>query len=88
MVRHTIRLIPASAGKYNVDHNGSTIVAESDAPVIAAARSLKASGADERDTIAVTGGDCTFVPQTIAAILKPRPAPWKFDRVLEVWTSP
>ena len=35
---------PVFGRQYNVDHNCSTIVAESDAPVIAAAHALKANG--------------------------------------------
>ena len=40
MTCHAIRLIPSSAGKYDVDYNGSTIVADSAKPIIVAFESL------------------------------------------------
>jgi hypothetical protein len=67
MTCHTIRLIPSSVGKYNVDHNGSTIVAESDAPVIAAAHALKANGVDGHDILHVVSPDCTIADMPTGA---------------------
>ena len=73
MTCHKIRLIPASAGKYDVDHNGSIIVADSAKPIINSALALKALGAGDLDTLQASGADCTFSPMTIGKLAAPRP---------------
>jgi hypothetical protein len=74
---HTIRInASAHPGRYSVDHNGKTLVEDTGAPVLDAARSLKASGVDEHDMIHVAGcPDITLLPASIHSILKPRKPP-------------
>jgi hypothetical protein len=72
-MRHAIRINQTSAGKYCVV--GAVSIANTTTPIIDAALALKAAGADDSDTIAVTCGEITVSPATIAAILRPRKTP-------------
>ncbi len=72
-MRHSIRLIPASPGKYSADHNGSTIVTDSASPIIDAAKAILAAGADDRDTLSVVSPDVTILDMPLRKIAAPRP---------------
>jgi hypothetical protein len=72
MTRHTIRLIPASAGHYSADYNGSTIVADSAKPIIDSALALKANGANDRDMLRVVSADVTFSEMPLGKLATPR----------------
>jgi hypothetical protein len=64
---HTIKIrASAQPGRYVV--TGAINVADSAAPVLDAARALKAAGAGDDDLVIATGGDCTFSPQTIGRL--------------------
>ena len=72
MRTHTIRLIPASPGRYDAEHNGATIVTDFAAPVQAAAAALIAAGASLSDELKILCPDVSIATVTLAAILRPR----------------
>jgi hypothetical protein len=78
-MRHSIRLIPASPGKYSADHNGSTIVTDSASPIIDAARAILAAGASDHDTMHVTCPDVSVIPQPLHRLAAPRRKPLQSD---------
>ena len=67
-MHHTIRITPASPGKYSADLAGQTIVADSAAPIVDAAKAILASGADDHDTLHVISADATFSAVTLAKL--------------------
>ena len=71
-MRHSIRLIPASAGKYSADHNGSTIVTDSASPIIDAAKAILAAVANDRDLMHVICGDATIADMPLHRLAAPR----------------
>jgi hypothetical protein len=83
MRTHTIRTNQIAAGKYAV--TGAVSILSTPTPVRDAPLALRDAGHPESDLIAVASGDCTFVPQTIGAILRRRPAPPKFNPELQIW---
>jgi hypothetical protein len=82
-LQHHIRANQIAAGKFAV--TGAVSILSTSTPVRDAALALRDAGHPESDLIAVASGDCTFVPQTIGAILRPRPAPPKFNPELQMW---
>jgi hypothetical protein len=79
-LNHQIRLhVAAVPGKYNVEHAGAILVADSDAPVIAAAHALKASGFDDHDMLHVVSSDCTWSPMPLHRLTAPRSKPRKSE---------
>ncbi len=85
MRTHTIRTTQIAAGRYAV--TGGVSILSTPTPVRDAALALREAGHPESDLIAVASGDCTFVPQTIGAILRPRPAPPKFNPSTQAWVE-
>jgi hypothetical protein len=73
MSTHRVRLNMISSGRYAV--TGATTITSTATPIIDAAAALKAAGADDSDLLAVTCGEITVSPATIAAILRPRQTP-------------
>jgi hypothetical protein len=83
-LQHHIRSNQIAAGKYAV--TGAVSILSTPTPVRDAALALRAAGHPDSDLIAVNCGDITIVPMSLGSILRPRPAPPKFDRAHEVWT--
>ena len=76
-MQHQIQ-INASADGYGV--TGAATIENTARPIQDAALALKAAGAADFDTLLVSGPDVpTFIAQTLAAILKPRPAPLRSE---------
>ncbi len=75
-MQHHVKLNQTSAGKYVC--TGAVSITSTPTPILDAARELKAAGADDADILSVSCGDVSIIPQTIGAILRPRPAPPKF----------
>ena len=56
---HTIQILPADEpGRFAV--TGAAQIADSDAPVKDAAKAILAAGADDHDTLHVTGAACSI----------------------------
>jgi hypothetical protein len=73
MRTHTIRLSPASPGKYTAVLAGRVIVTDSASAIVDAAKLIIASGADERDTLHVDcGADVTVAPMPLHRLVATR----------------
>ena len=85
-MQHRIQIHPSNRpGRHNV--TGACRVDYTATPISDAARAILAAGASPSDMLHVAGGDVTILPMSLGSILRPRRAPPKFDRALEVWTS-
>jgi hypothetical protein len=74
MTRHTIRILPgATPGRYSAEHKGRIIVIDSASPIIDAARTILAAGANDHDTLHVVSADATFSDMPLGKIVAPRP---------------
>ncbi len=62
MSRYTIIISPVADGGYHV---AGAVTLTSHEPVIAAARAILALGADDHDTLHVTGADCSIADQPL-----------------------
>ena len=85
MRTHTIRTNQIAAGRYAV--TGAVPFYRLRRPSETPRSRSATAGHPESDLIAVASGDCTFVPQTIGAILRPRPAPPKFNPSTQAWVE-
>ncbi len=86
MRTHTIRTNQIAAGKYCLGGSGLSILSTS-TPVRDAALALREAGHPESDLIAVASGEVTIVPVSIGSILRPRPAPPKFNPSTQAWVE-
>jgi hypothetical protein len=76
MRTHTIRLSPASPGKYSAALAGLVIVADSASAIADAAKLIIAAGADERDMLHVDcGGDVSIADMPLHRLVAPLPPP-------------
>ena len=72
-MNHTIRINQTSAGKYCVV--GAVSIVNTAAPIKDAAAAPRTNGADENDLVIAQCGECSILPTSIGAILKPRKPP-------------
>ena len=86
MRTHTIRTNQIAAGRYCVVGAGVSILSTS-TPVRDAALALREAGHPESDLIAVNCGEITILPVSIGSILRPRPAPPKFNPSTQAWVE-
>lgn len=84
MRTHTLRINQIAAGKYAVTGSGVSILS-TPTPVRDAALALREAGHPNSDLAAVASGEVTILPVSIGAILRPRPAPPKFNPELQIW---
>ena len=82
---HRIQLHASGRDLYRV--SGAVDLHDTGTPILDAAKMLIESGASPSDTLHVVSADATFSDMPLGSILRPRRAPPKFDRALEVWTS-
>jgi hypothetical protein len=75
-MQHKVRINQISSGKYAC--TGAVNILNTAAPIIDAALALRDAGHPDSDILSITSGECSIIPQTIAAILRPRPPSPKF----------
>ena len=85
MRTHTIRTNMISSGRYAV--TGAVSILSTPTPVRDAALALREAGHPKSDLIAVASGEVTIVPVSIGSILRPRPAPPKFNPSTQTWVE-
>ena len=71
-MKHRITISTAGSA-YSV--TGACCIARTDAPMLDAAKSLRAAGAPDSDTIVVRSSDINYSPASIGALLAYRPSP-------------